>query len=83
MSQQRRQQNAASRLYATTEKVLGICTNGTLSSRSDYSNGSAKHDDQSDEHTSNGTAKTASKAADYYVRGEVPADITQRKIIQK
>ena len=34
----------------------------------------------------NGTAKlienggTANKAADYYVRGEVPAEITQRKI---
>uniref|UniRef100_A0A1L8DYD7 Elongation of very long chain fatty acids protein n=1 Tax=Nyssomyia neivai TaxID=330878 RepID=A0A1L8DYD7_9DIPT len=82
--ERRRRAAESSRLMEATEKMLGICTNGTLSSRtSEYTNGSAKHDDGDEHHIGNGTAKTASKAADYYVRGEVPADITQRKIIEK
>ncbi|XP_055678558.1 elongation of very long chain fatty acids protein AAEL008004 isoform X1 [Lutzomyia longipalpis] len=83
-AKERRRRAEANRIMQATEKMLGICTNGTLSSRSEYSNGSAKHDDGEEQHlVGNGTAKTASKAADYYVRGEVPADITQRKIIEK
>uniref|UniRef100_A0A7G3AHX0 Putative fatty acyl-coa elongase/polyunsaturated fatty acid specific elongation enzyme n=1 Tax=Lutzomyia longipalpis TaxID=7200 RepID=A0A7G3AHX0_LUTLO len=83
-AKERRRRAEANRIMQATEKMLGICTNGTLSSRSEYSNGSAMHDDGEEQHlVGNGTAKTASKAADYYVRGEVPADITQRKIIEK
>lgn len=50
-------------------------------------NGSAK---KNDDHKSNGTSnggytavpKAASKAADYYVSGEVPANLTQRKLVK-